>query len=217
MIDCRIELLPPSKKYYIGVSGGVDSIVLCRLLSYKLPNLEIAHVNHHLTKDNNAMEEVVRSFGEKMGIPVTVFKGVPYEDDGTSSEVFARNVRVSFWKELNGHLILGHHFDDAVESHLMNFFRGQEEYMPIPLMSKFRNCTVIRPNLLSVKASMYEYAEKNGLMQFVYEDPTNKCSAHAVRNKIRNDILPFHNASGMRNKLRRRIEEAYLNGGMYLT
>ena len=69
------NLIQPSDKLLLAVSGGVDSVVLCELCKQAGYHFVIAHCNFQLRgEESNRDEQFVRELGEKYGVEVFVKK-----------------------------------------------------------------------------------------------------------------------------------------------
>lgn len=125
------------KTIIVAVSGGVDSLVLLRLLHLLQPhfgyNLHAATFDHQLRGENSRADaEHARLMAENWGIRVTQgsFEVKKWADAmGLSLEVAARQARYTFLAETAlaedaSYVALGHHRDDQTETILMHLFRG---------------------------------------------------------------------------------------------
>ena len=214
----QARLIDKEKPVYVGVSGGVDSIVVAHLLHKLRFNFTIVHVNHQMIDADCIFEQKVKEFADNYNIQLIVYKDSIVEKDKESSEAYARNIRVDVWntiaeKQEFAQLILAHQLDEAVESHFMNFLKGQEQYFPIPIISYFgekKNLKVIRPALLITKAEMRDYSRRNNLNVYVLEDPMNSMMT-SRRNVVRHKILPMiHDYyPGLPTVVRKKIKEKY--------
>ena len=204
MIKINKKLIP-SKPFYVAVSGGVDSIAIAHLL-YTLydEKISICHFNHNLRPRNNVMQKAVEWFGEVFGIPVEVAVRNNRKITGSIEDALRKD-RLNFFKSLNSDVVLGHHLNDAVESHIaINLINGKLNYKPIPEKTKFFDSenAIYRPFLFNKKAKLLEYAENNNLMRFVVEDETNQDNSYR-RNWIRNVIIPQFESLGLEKTVRK--------------
>jgi tRNA(Ile)-lysidine synthase TilS/MesJ len=184
------------------VSGGVDSIAGAH---YFLKNFvdednifyyTIYHYNHKVQEINIEMEKTVKKFHEDLFPDVPISFHSRDEDDSEQkiTEDYLRSLRFNSMTKLFYHrtYITFHHLDDFVESYLLNVFRGKENYLPMPFWSIHDNDNITcKPFCLTKKIDFIKYAEKNNLMKYVVEDPTNKISKGSRRNMIRNEIVPI--------------------------
>ena len=64
--------------YLLAVSGGVDSMVLLESFfklqkSFKTLNFSVVHIHHHLRKESDEEEEMVRNFCSERNISLEVY------------------------------------------------------------------------------------------------------------------------------------------------
>src|SRR4051812_31748835 len=116
---------PPSADIAVGLSGGVDSVVLLHQLkqSSKAP-LRAIHVHHGLSPNADAWTAFCRSLCKRLDVPLSVRK-VSVRRAGKGPEAAAREVRYgTFRKEKAAIIALAHNLDDQAETVLMNLLRG---------------------------------------------------------------------------------------------
>lgn len=185
--------LKSSEYVVIGVSGGVDSMVLLSLLNKRInAKIVCAHIHHNLRKESDEELDFVRKFCEINNV-IFEFKKLEYENK--FSEDIAREKRYSFFEEvLNKYnsktLLTAHHGDDLVETILMRLVRGStiKGYSGIELISIREKYNILRPLLYLTKEDIYRYAENNNIAY--HEDQTNNADEY-TRNRYRKYILPF--------------------------
>ena len=133
----RYHLLDKGDRLIVGVSGGVDSMVLLHLLNacrqeFTL-HLIVAHVNHGLRPMESEKEaDLVQKVAERLGLPyeyghfnVKEFQKI----GGFSPQEGARRIRFHFFNGLlkkygANKVALGHNADDQVETVLLRLLRG---------------------------------------------------------------------------------------------
>src|SRR4030042_3776234 len=131
------HLLEKGDRLIVGVSAGVDSMVLLHLLdafreAFDL-SLIVAHVNHGFRPEESEKEaELVQEESARLGLPfeygqftVKEFKKL----GGLSPQDAARRIRFHFFYQLlqKHHaqkIALGHNADDQVETVLLRLIRG---------------------------------------------------------------------------------------------
>ncbi len=183
-----------NKKIVIGVSSGVDSMVLFDLL--KGHDIVVAHINHNMRPESDYEQTYLKDYCLSRSIP---FETITLEYSSSELEenfqLIARNKRYEFYKEViekyNADLLaLAHHGDDLVETVLMSMVRGTSlrGLIGFSAESEVNNLSIIRPLIIYSKEDILEYAEVNELMYF--EDSSNKSDKY-TRNRYRNTILPF--------------------------
>jgi tRNA(Ile)-lysidine synthase len=206
MIRVESSLIPDGG-FCVGVSGGVDSIACLHLLHRIYKNKASAcHINHGYQSINEDMMNSVSSFCEDHKIPLV--KIIRHGEDLITSNVEARlrDFRLGAFKTLQSDIVLCHHLNDAVESYLMNALRGCPEYKPIQEITPLDGVPfkLIRPFLTTPKINIQRYAENNGLMKYVVEDPSNADNRFR-RNHIRNQILPMLDNFGLEKIVRKKF------------
>ena len=181
------------KKINLGVSGGVDSIVLLDLMSKLNLDLTICHCNFNLREeDSNKDEAFVKELAFKYNVPFLSkeFDTKKYmADNKVSVQMAARELRFDWFKELianNEIVALAHHKDDLIETFFLNLTRGTG-IEGLSGMSENKN-GIIRPLLIFEKEEMKVYAEENNLE---YREDASNATSKYKRNKIRNEILPL--------------------------
>ncbi len=202
------NLIDKDDRILLAISGGVDSMVLAKLLirlqellvaePVEAPTassqLAFAHCNFHLRgEDSNRDEKFVTEFAKENNIPIFIkhFDTENYaKENSLSIEMAARDLRYSWFKELKethnfNKVALAHHGDDQIETFFINFLRGSG-IKGLKGM-KPQNDFYIRPLLWSNRNEIEEYAKNNGI-QWV-EDYTNQETIY-LRNKIRHNIIP---------------------------
>mgnify|MGYP001589683431 CR=1 FL=1 len=183
----------------VGVSGGVDSMVLMTLL-HKIRmqhpmQIVVAHVNHMLRgtaadKDEELVRQMAMIYGLEYEVERVDVEAYSKEQKLTIEEA-GRNIRRSFFfrlKEQYGAewILTAHHRDDNVETMLMNLIRGSSVrgLSGISMISK----GMIRPLLDFAKDELLHYAAR---MEVPFnEDATNKDTA-IRRNLIRHELIPM--------------------------
>lgn len=188
------QLLTPQSRVIVGVSGGVDSVVLLNILSKLGYECVVAHCNFHLRgKESDRDEEFVAKLAEKQGL---LYKKVDFDTVSyakrhkISIEMAARDLRYDWFAGLLNDLkaqaiAVAHHADDSIETMLINSVRGSGLRGLYGIDA--RNGNIVRPLLICTREEIETYARKNNLSNVF--DSTNASSDY-LRNKFRNEILP---------------------------
>lgn len=183
----------------IGVSGGVDSMVLLSILlslpKKERPRITVAHINHQLRRESDAEEVFVRVFCAEHGVG---FTGVKWHDGPNlthSVEALAREFRYNFFEKVMREtkstvLLTAHHQGDHVETILMRLIQGSqlESLGGIIETREFGDGLLIRPLLHLNKQNLYALAKTYDIP--FMEDVTNQQTTY-FRNRIRHTILPL--------------------------
>lgn len=183
------ELL--DRKILIGLSGGVDSVALLRVLSKLMPKENLkAFYYHHGEHENSIYRDEALVFCEKICSDLGIDFSFEKNEEVGTSENFYRNLRYQAFHEfmtINEYniLALGHHRDDLLETRLLRLLRGTGGQGLVAMRPLQEN--IFRPFLGHSKKDLAEYllVEKLPLIQ----DPSND-SLDPLRNWLREYWLP---------------------------
>lgn len=196
----RYGLLEEGDRLIVGVSAGVDSMVLLHLLNaYREAfhvSLIVAHVNHGLRLGESEKEaELVQRESERLGLPFEYgqFNVKEFQKlGGLSPQDAARRIRFHFFYDLlRKHgaqkIALGHNADDQVETVLLRLIRGSglqglKGILPI------REEKVIRPLLETWRGEIESFALGEKVPFLV--DSSNLKKDY-LRNRIRLSLIPL--------------------------
>jgi tRNA(Ile)-lysidine synthase len=187
------QLIKPDDKVLIGVSGGIDSMVMLNLISSCGYKFAVAHCNFSLRgDDSNADEQLVVYACKQMGVKLftKLFNTEDYANEhNVSIQVAARELRYGWFKELcNEHgyagVAVAHNKNDVAETILLNLTRGTglKGLMGIKPLTN----GIIRPLLFAFRKQIEEYAFNNGV-EF-RNDRTNSEVKYA-RNRVRHNVI----------------------------
>ncbi len=196
----RYRLLEKDDRLIVGVSGGVDSMVLLHLLYACRQELSlfpiVAHVNHGLRPEESEEEaKLVRRESGRLGLPfeygqfdVKEFsktRGLSLQDGG-------RRIRFHFFSTLlSKHgaqkIALGHNADDQVETILLRLLRGSG-LKGLKGMLPIREGRFIRPLLETWRSAIESFAKENGIPYLL--DSSN-LKRDYLRNRLRLDLIPL--------------------------
>lgn len=201
----RISGISAATCIVVGVSGGVDSVVLSHLVKGRLKRisparLHLAHLDHGLRgKDSIGDAEFVATFAKKLGVTATVERiavGELAGREGRNLEAVARRERYDFFLRVArtvgaGFVATGHTQSDQAETVLLRLLRGASPDGAAGILPERAlgdgAVRVIRPLLDVTRADILDYADRHGI-EF-REDATNADLSFA-RNRLRHDILP---------------------------
>jgi tRNA(Ile)-lysidine synthase len=196
----RYHLLEKGDRLILGVSAGVDSMVLLHLLNaYREAfdlSLIVAHVNHGLRPEESEKEaELVQKESARLGLPFEYgqFNVKEFQKlGGLSPQDAARRIRFRFFYDLlqRHHaqkIALGHNADDQVETVLLRLIRGSglqglKGILPI------REGKVIRPLLEVGRGEIEYFAIEKKIPALV--DSSNLKKGY-LRNRIRLALIPL--------------------------
>lgn len=197
------ELLEPGARVVVGLSGGVDSIVLAQVLHRLGFEPVAAHVNYGLRGTaSEADEAFIRDWcaaqTPTLDLHVTRLDAKKRaEAEGESLQEAARLLRYAYFAEQARRVGLqrvavGHHLDDQAETLLLNLFRGSgiEGLAGMAPQRPFQSdpsITLVRPLLTVRRSDIEAYAEASKLAWRT--DASNERLKYD-RNVIRQAILP---------------------------
>jgi len=178
----------------VGVSGGIDSVVLLDLLDKAGYSVAIAHCNFRLRgAESDGDEKLVDGLARKYDVPLfkTAFDTADYaRENKISVEMAARELRYNWFEMIRSthhldYIAVAHHRDDQLETFFLNLSRGTgltglTGMHPV-------NGKIIRPLLFASRQEIEIYRHENSLD--FREDSSNQCTNYQ-RNKIRHTLLP---------------------------
>ena len=193
-----LETLPIETPLCVGLSGGLDSVVLLHgLTQLAAPRpIRAIHVNHHLSQFADQWQQQCHDYCARLKVGLTVVsvdvKSV-LNASGTGVEAAARELRYqAFSNSLQSQerLLLAHHMDDQLETFLLRLMRGAGVHglSAIPLSREVGASRLLRPLLDVTRSQLLDYAQGNGLSWV--EDDSNTDSAFD-RNFCRLEVLPL--------------------------
>lgn len=187
----------PGDRLTVGLSGGVDSIVLLDVLSIvsrRMPfELSAVHVNHGISSQSKAWSHFCCRQCYGYDIPVLVAYLKVEKPRGMSLEAVAREKRYRIFSQLNGdYLVLAQHRDDQVETLLLQLLRGAgvRGLSAMPVMRKQAEHTaptILRPLLNVPRADIVSYARRHGL-NWIHDESNDDRNFN--RNFLRHELLP---------------------------
>lgn len=196
----RHELLAPGDRVIVGVSGGIDSMVLLHQLNVcrgiLALELIVAHVNHGLRPGESEKErELVQGEANRLGLAFEygLFDVKAFaKEGGLSLQEGARRVRFRFLRDVCARygaqkIALGHNADDQVETVLLRLIRGSG-LRGLRGMLAIRDGIVIRPLLETWRREIETFASAKGIPFLL--DSSNLREEY-LRNRVRLRLIPF--------------------------
>jgi len=176
----------------VGLSGGIDSVVLLHLLRRGLrlspARISAIHVNHQISKHAAAWATHCRRYCRDLGVKLKVAKvDVPR---GNSTEAAARAARQRIFATSSADVVaLAHNRDDQGETLLLQLLRGAGP-RGLSAMPVFKpGIPALWRPLLDVPRSAIEAYARHYRLSWV-EDDSNLDRAY-LRNFLRHDVLPL--------------------------
>jgi len=178
------------ERILVGLSGGVDSVVLLHALSREHRRLAAAHIHHGLSPNADRWAMFCRRLCKDLRVPLTM-RRVRVQKKGEGLEAAARAARHAALVKLRFDVLaLAHQLDDQAETVLLSLLRGAGARGASGMRPRARwhGRTLIRPLLELPREAIVAYAREHGLAWV--EDESNLSDAYA-RNFIRLRIAPL--------------------------
>lgn len=208
LLSTALATVPSRRRLVIGVSGGVDSMLLLDCVrdaiaragvdahagvDGQLPVLAV-HVHHGLNPHADDWAGHVAQTCAEAGIDCVV-KRVAVARNVASREAAARSARYAAFHEVlkpGDALLLAHHADDQAETFLLRLLRGSGlsglgAMRKARLESAVPDCWLLRPLLDLPRSTIEAEARRRGLRWV--EDPSN-ADPSIDRNLLRHEVLP---------------------------
>ena len=191
------NLCTPGDRILLGVSGGVDSMVMMDLFLQKKYRIGIAHCNFQLrgkeSEDEQKFVERVAS-QKKIRFYTKNFETEDFaRENSMSVQMAARELRYHWFDEIKlkygyQYIAIGHNLDDVVETFFINLNRGTGIRGLTGIKPVFGD--IIRPILFASRKEILDYAEIRNLE---FREDSSNIDTKYIRNKIRHNILPEFN------------------------
>jgi len=188
------NLVQVDESILLGISGGIDSMVMLNLFIKSGYKIAIAHCNFGLrSSESVGDEELVIRTAEKFGLKYFSkrFETEKYSfDNKVSIQVAARNLRYNWFNHLcqefgYSKIAIAHNLDDVAETFLLNLTRGTGLKGLTGI--KPLNGKIIRPLLFTTRKEIESYALEH---QVIFRSDSSNKSTKYKRNFIRHKILP---------------------------
>jgi tRNA(Ile)-lysidine synthase len=215
------RLILPGATVVVGVSGGVDSVAMLRVLHQlsvepsRRYRLAVAHLDHGLRDQAAADARFVAELARTLGLP---YFGRQCDvrahalATGQGIEQAGRQLRYDFLFETARQLesvcvAVGHHADDNAETVLHRILRGTSLHGLKGIAIRRRllageDVELARPLLACRRSDIELYARQEGL---TWREDASNADIHYRRNFIRHELL-----SAIREKFNARADEALL-------
>lgn len=188
--------IKPDERLILGISGGVDSMILLFLMAHSpfADQIIAAHYNYgYRGTDSDLDEALVEEVCRAWGISCRSQRRQPGPELG-GRQADARRRRYAFFeslaaspKGLGSRLVLAHHADDQAESFLLAAIRASDPIALGGMREISHGGRRLRPLLSLQKAELQAWAQTHDIP--FREDATN-AQRQYLRNAIRLDILP---------------------------
>lgn len=181
----------------VGLSGGLDSVVLLTALSQLSASrklvLSAVHVNHGLSSLAQQWSEFCSGLCRQLGVDLTVETVSVDLGAGLGTEAAAREARYDVFSKVDTDFFaLAHHADDQVETFLIQLLRGSGaaglSAMPFERALVNDGPRLLRPLLSLTRMELEEFASRRSL-RWVEDDSNANLSLD--RNFLRRSLLPL--------------------------
>ncbi|MGL4383070.1 MAG: tRNA lysidine(34) synthetase TilS [Bacilli bacterium] len=177
----------------VGVSGGVDSMVLLDLLYQSKAQIVVAHINYQKRSDSFKDYQAILDYVKDKDIIVHHKKVSEYDQSNFQAQ--ARKIRYEYFMELGKQyqtkeIYVAHHADDYLETYVMKRQRQSlYRYYGLRKQEEFKDGYIINRILLSwTKQAIYQYAFKNNIPY--HEDSSNNDLIYE-RNQVRASLSTY--------------------------
>ena len=191
-----------SNNFVLGLSGGVDSMVLLYLVKKVLDQNKLSNINiyptiidHNLRSESGLEAENVKKISQDFGFKTIIKKIKRKKPNGNIQEWARQNRRELLFEsccDLSANLFLAHHLDDQAETIFMRSSRnsGIDGLSGMKTMTFWNGIFILRPLLKFSKNEIVEYANNKNIK--FYEDPSNY-SLKYERVRIRKELNQIKN------------------------
>ena len=185
--------LAPGARLRLGLSGGLDSIVLLHLLAGLQSDYAVAamHVHHGLSTHADEWVAFCERACAQLDVPLQVVRVKLDLDADEGVEAAARGARYAALATPGADAVVtAHHVDDQIETVLFQLLRGGGP-RALAAMPESRplapDVLLVRPLLNFTRNELEAYAHQHGLLWV--EDDSN-LDPRYTRNALRLDVLP---------------------------
>ena len=196
----RHALIAPNAAVLVGLSGGVDSLVLLHVLERLGHPVRAAHLNFRLRGEESEADEAwIRDLCGERGTPLHVGKAdvAAQAAAGESVQMTARRLRYAFLLRTASAaglacVAVGHHLDDQAETVLQNLIRGTgpEGLAGMPAKRPIEagsRVMLVRPLLHARRQAIVDFARSEGLS---WREDASNADTRYTRNRMRSVVLP---------------------------
>lgn len=181
-------------RFILGVSGGIDSMVLLHLMKGAGYTVSVCHCNFSLRgEESDGDEQFVSDYCRTTE---TEFSSVRFDtkkhagENNISIQMAARELRYQWFEKMRSELGfdyigLAHNMNDVAETFMINLTRGTGLNGLTGI--KPLNGKIVRPLLFATRKMIQDYATENNIS---WREDTSNSETKYIRNRIRHLILP---------------------------
>ncbi|MBI2315647.1 MAG: tRNA lysidine(34) synthetase TilS [Betaproteobacteria bacterium] len=191
------RVLAPGAHLLLGLSGGVDSVVLLAVLAALAAPMQFSlralHVNHGISPNARRWADFCADLCRRFGVPLQTVAVDLTPLLSLGPEAAARRARYEVLaREDADFVVLAHHRDDQAETLLLQLLRGAGPAglaaMPAERSLFGSRARALRPLLAVSRADIEGFARERGLDWI--EDESN-ADTRRQRNFLRHRVLPL--------------------------
>ncbi|MFZ7115751.1 MAG: tRNA lysidine(34) synthetase TilS [Bacteroidota bacterium] len=188
------DLLKQDQNVLVAVSGGLDSVVLCRLFRESKIRFSIAHCNFKLRgKESDKDAEFVKKLAEYYKVPFfsIQFKTKAFaKEKKLSTQEAARELRYEWFEKIRAEneidkIAVAHHLNDSIETFFINTIRGTGLAGMKGISAS--NGHIIRPLLFATREELEKYAIRKKIK---WREDSSNAGDDYLRNRIRHTVIP---------------------------
>lgn len=197
MADVLARHVPPHARLVLGLSGGLDSVVLLHVLLALRDRhpfvLRAVHVHHGLSPDADSWADFCARLCASHAIELTIRHVQIARDDVAGIEAAARRERQGVFAALDTDFVLtAHQQNDQAETLLLQLLRGAGPKglaaMAVVQRRPDWPAVQLRPLLEVSRAGIRDYAQAHGL---VWVDDASNQDIRYRRNALRRQVMPL--------------------------
>jgi tRNA(Ile)-lysidine synthase len=189
-----IQHLETYPKIWIGLSGGLDSVVLLHVLSQNpalKTKLSALHIHHGLSPHASDWQRFCEYLCQNLGIAFETEKVSLTAH--SNLEEHARLARYGVFEKKLGvgdALVLAHHLDDQIETFFLHALRGTgiDGLSAMPMVYPKKHYTIIRPFLSIPRQEILAFAKYH---QYSWVEDESNQNTDFSRNFLRQEVLPL--------------------------
>lgn len=184
--SCLGRHTSPGQSIVVGLSGGIDSVVLLHGLRSAGAQISALHVHHGLSAFADHWADFCAALCTKWAIPFSSIRVTIERGSADGLEAAARRARHTAFRQYSADWVaLGHHRGDRAETLLFNLVRGAG-VRGAGAMGE-RNGRLLRPLLGVGREEILAYALGHGL---TWVDDESNMDFRFSRNYLRHRIIP---------------------------
>jgi tRNA(Ile)-lysidine synthase len=195
--DALARHVAPGARLVLGLSGGLDSVVLLHVLlgvrDHHPFELRAVHVHHGLSPHADDWADFCAQLCASHAVELTVHRVGIARDDAAGIEAAARRERQRIFAALDADFLLtAHQQDDQAETLLLQLLRGAGP-KGLAAMAELQHrpdwrAAQLRPLLGVTRGGILDYAQAHGL---AWVDDESNLDTRYRRNALRQQVLPL--------------------------